>query len=537
MVQFFKALTLRTRLILLCCLLFAVPFVFENIHIVRLINQDYFAIYAEQVSNVARFVASSPAVVNALDEPGSVPEDDLLRYLDSLAEVTQVNFIVVMDMRAIRIYHPKRDRIGKKFVGGDEGRALAGEHYVSSARGTLGFSQRAFAPVLTKDGKQVGAVSVGVLSDSIKHLVSRISAPIQTVLAACLAMGLVLSILLANRIKKILHGLEPAEIATLLEERGAMLRMVKEGILAIDLEGGITLVNAEAERILAKTGIMESLLGAQLEDVLPQSSLMAVLRSGEPLYDDEFCLNGVIVLANHMPVTIKGVRVGAISTFRDMTEMRSLAERITGINKYVDALRSQSHEFMNKLHVIFGLVRNRKLPELDAYLEQLMNIKQEENKSISDAILDPVVAGLMTGKCVRARELGVNIELSHVGVLPQLCGKTATHGLVAILGNLLDNAMEAVEDAPVKEVRVIFDVSPEIVTMTVEDSGFGFEVGATASIFAKGWSTKGESRGYGLWLVLKTVDSFDGAIDVSERPGGGASFQVALPLAGLMGEC
>lgn len=535
MIHFFKAMTLKTRLILLCCLMFAVPFVFGHIHIVRLINRDYFTIYAEQVSNVARFVASSPLVVDSLAEPGSVSPDALRLYLDTLSAVTQVNFIVVMDMQAVRLYHPKPDRVGKKFVGGDEGRALQGEYYVSSAKGTLGFSQRAFAPVFDKQNRQVGAVSVGFLSDSIRSIVARVNTPIQIVLALSLTMGLVLSILLANRIKKILHGLEPAEIAMILEERGAMLRMVKEGILAINLAGEITLVNDEAERILARTGITESLLGERIDDILPQSNLSAVMRSGKPLYDDELCLNGVIVLANHRPVEIRGVRVGAISTFRDMTEMRELAERITGINKYVDALRSQSHEFMNKLHVIYGLARNGKIPELDAYLEQLMNIKQEENRTITEAIEDPVLAGFMTSKCVRARELGISFEFAHMGVLP-VCAKPAANGLITILGNLLDNAMEAVENAPVKEIRVRFEMTDNLVIITVEDTGIGLCDDECAEVFGKGWSTKGETRGYGLWLVLKTVDSFDGTIEVAGRPGGGASFQVTLPLAALREE-
>lgn len=536
MPAFLNRIKLRTRLMLLFSVLFLVPFVAEHFHIIHIINDDYYQRFADHADNVAQVVASSPLVARALEHPGSVSQAELGDWLDSLTSVTRVRFIVVMNMQSVRLYHPEPDRIGQTFVGGDEGEVLQGKSYVSSARGTLGFSQRAFRPVFAENGVQTGAVSVGVLSDSIEEIVDKITRPVLSLLLVGLAAGLFFSVLLANSIKKILHGLEPAEIATVLEERSAMLGMVKEGILAVDLEGRVTLVNNEAGRILAKAGINESVLGKNLSGVLPGFPPESVARTGKPEYDDEQDINGLIVIANHMPIMIKGAIAGVISTFRDMTEMSELAERITGINRYLDALRAQSHEFMNKLHAIFGMVRGGKINELHEYLEILVGMKAAEHTAIYNGIKDPLIAGFLTSKSSRARELGISLRYDISGVLPPLDSRTASHGLITILGNVIDNAMDAVSDAPKKHLRITFVSSPNSFAISVADSGRGIEEENPAAIFRKGWSTKGEHRGTGLWLVLKTVDALDGTIEVDAAPEGGAEFTIILPMNRMIGD-
>ena len=66
--------------------------------------------------------------------------------------------------------------------------------------------------------------------------------------------------------------------------------------------------------------------------------------------------------------------VGALSTFRDKTEVNILAEQLTGVKMYVEALRAQSHEFMNKLHVILGMVQMNYYDELKRIFISLLII-------------------------------------------------------------------------------------------------------------------------------------------------------------------
>ena len=534
--SFFNKLKLRTKLTLLIGVIFIVPLFCVSILINNFITKEYYSVYGQRAMDVARFVATNPLIVSALTDSGSVSFEELSQFLDTLAAATQVRYIVPMDMQAKRLYHPDHEKIGHRFVGGDESRAIQGESYISSAVGTLGFSQRAFFPVYSLEDEQIGAVSVGIMSDSIEFILAKAAFPIRMMLLITMAIGLVLAVLLAKSIKSILFGLEPGEIATLLEERSAMLQMVNEGVIAINLAGRITLVSDEARRILHKAGIEGSLLDKPLAEIVPVERLFAVMKSGIPQYDDEQNLNGVTIIANYTPLTINNIIAGAITTFKDMSEVRHMAEKITDINRYVDALRSQSHEFMNKLHVIMGLLANKKYEYAREYVTKIVEIKTAEDKIIQDTVKDPVIAGFLLSKHSNAREFGIAISFDCEGVLPHVPGSSVQHGLITILGNLIDNALDAVQNSPVKELCVHFIVTQDQLSISVADTGDGMQEETVARVFDKGFSTKGGNRGLGLWLVLKTVDGLDGNIDVRSHPGSGTIFHITLPLAGLIGE-
>lgn len=536
-VNFFNSMRLRTKLSLLIGILFIVPLLLVGILLNNFIAKEYYSISGERVIAVARFVASYPRVVTALATPGSVPIEELSQILDDLAAVAQVRYIVPMNMRAERLYHPNREKIGFHFSGGDEGRALQGETYYSTVSfGAPGFSQRGFVPVYGPGGEQIGAVSVGIMSGAIENIIAKVVAPVKKLLFVSLLAGLLLALLLARSIKKILFGLEPGEIATLLQERSAMLQMVDEGVIAVDLDGHATLVNDKARRILDKAGIKRTLPGKPLADSVPEEKLLTVMKSGVPRYGDEQTLGGVAILANYMPLAINNTVAGAIATFKDMSEVRQLAERITDVNKYIDALRSQSHEFTNKLHVIMGLLDSGKQDELRAYVRQQVDRRTVEDKAIPDVIQDPVIAGFLSSKHSNARELGVAVVFESEGVLPPISGSALQQSLVTILGNLIDNALDAVQDSPVKELRMRFLVTPDSLAIAVSDTGAGLDDTAIARVFEKGYSTKGENRGLGLWLVAKATEDMGGSVNVFSHPGSGSVFRLSLPLSGLAGE-
>lgn len=533
---FFKKLRLRTKLSLLIGVNFIVPLFCVSILINIFIAKEYYSVYGKRAMEVAQFVGTHPLIVTGLTHPDSVRFEDLSQFLDTLMAVSQVRYIVPMNMRAERLYHPDHEKIGLLFVGGDEKRAFQGEAYISSAVGTLGFSLRAFFPVYAADEQQVGAVAVGIMSDSIESIIAQVSFPIKITLFFTMLLGLVLAVRLAKSIKTILCGLEPAEIAALLEERSAMLQMVNEGVIAIDLDGRITLVNDEARRILHNAGIKGALQNTPLDEIALVERLFAAMKTGIPQYGDEQMLGRVTILANHMPLTINNVTVGAISTFKDMSEVRQMAEDITDINRYVEALRSQSHEFMNKLHVIMGLVNNGTREDLQAYVMQLVVAKGAEDKTVQDMVKDPVIAGFLLSKHSNARELGVSISFDCKGVLPPMPGSAVQHGLITILGNLIDNALDAVQDSPEKEVRIQFIVSPDLFELSVTDTGKGMDAEMVSRIFDKEFSTKGGNRGLGLWLVAKTIHGLAGKIDVDSHPDKGTTFHSTLPLPELTGK-
>lgn len=142
-----------------------------------------------------------------------------------------------------------------------------------------------------------------------------------------------------------LLGLEPYEITRLVEERQAMLASVREGVLAVDDQARITLVNPAAERLLVSTGLGKPPLGRPIAEYLPTSGLPEVLASASEQLDREFSLNGLAILANRAPIRHQGRVIGAIATFRDKSEVNALAEQLTGVSRYAEALRAATHEF------------------------------------------------------------------------------------------------------------------------------------------------------------------------------------------------
>lgn len=526
-----NTLRLRTRILLFMAAVCAVPLLFQYAQVTQLLMDEYRKSYADKVLTVARLIASDPKVIAESIAPGSNDPEAFYDYLDSLSRVSEVRYIVPMTMDGIRLYHPDRDRIGLHFVGGDEGRALAGESYVSSSTGTLGFSQRAFAPVYSPEGTQVGTVAVGVLWEDIERVRTRVAASLAHTVLVTLALGLILALLFSRSIKRTLLGLEPGEIAQRLEEHNAMLQLVNEGVVAIDLKGRITQVNDEALRILKKAGIDGLSTGRLLEEAIPGARLPIVMRTGEAEYDYEQKFPPITLLTNNMPLVVNGVLVGAISTFRDMSEVRALAEQITDIRRYADALRSQSHEFMNKLHAMLGLLHNGQTEALRSYILGIVDHKAAGNAAIYTSVKDPVVAGFMISKYAEALTGGVR-EFTIEGTLPVVGDGTTQQALITVLGNLFDNALDAVRHAPAKRFNLTFAAEDDLLEIFFVDSGCGMDEATLSRVFEKGFSTKGENRGFGLWLLVRTIDTLGGTIEVSSRPGVGTAFQICLPLPG-----
>ncbi|EAX48014.1 signal transduction histidine kinase regulating citrate/malate metabolism [Thermosinus carboxydivorans Nor1] len=522
-------LTLQTKIILLVWTVVAVALFITNMLITRHITYTIETGMGENAINIARLVARSPTIVGGLT--GSIAESNIQSLAEAMRQAANVEFIVVLDMNGIRKSHPNPQQIGQHVVGGDESRALRGEEYISIAEGTLGHSLRAFTPVFAPDGRQVGAVVVGILLNSVQQAVQQSKNLVYIATALGLAIGVIGAMLLARSIKKTLFGLEPSAIAKLLEERSAMLQSVHEGIIAVDTNGNITLVNNEALRLLARAGIHGNPLGQSVEEYIPNTKLKDVLRSGQADLGQEQNINGVIILTNRVPVIVNGQIVGAIATFRDKSEVHRLAEELTGVRNYVEALRSQAHEFMNKLHVILGMVRLGCYDQLAAYINQIAHQQQAEVNFVGARIRDHVMAGFLLSKLSRARELGVEMTITATSYLPEPADDNVIHELVTITGNLIDNAFDAVAFAQRKNVSISFDydAGAELLSITVTDTGKGIAPEYLDKIFAKGFSTKSEDRGLGLALVQRSLDRLGGRVDVETEPGKGARFIARIP--------
>ena len=526
-----RRFTLQTKIILLVCSVVVLSLLVTDLLITGQTSKDVEGNLAEKATDVARMVASTSLVKEALTGQGK--QEELQAFANEIKRKTNVEFVVVMDMKGIRKTHPVPDKVGKRFVGGDEGPVLRGIESVSVAKGTLGLSLRSFTPVFDPSGKQIGAVAVGISLEKVNQAIAESRKIIYLAVGFGLLVGIIGALFLARKIKGILLGLEPNEIAKVLEERSAMLESVREGMVAVDADGFITLVNHEGIRLFQKGGLHEPSIGNRLDESLPNAKISAVLRSGIPEVDVELDLNGVTILANKVPVIVNGKTAGAIMTFRDKTEIKLLADQLAGTKLYAEALRAQTHEFMNKLHAIAGLNDIGDQRMLSAYLAKILNHQQTEVGFVVSRFKDPILAGFLLGKLSFARESGVELSISGDGILPEPAEQEIVHEVITILGNLIDNALEAVKDISSKKVSVRFDYFENVLNVEVHDSGKGIEEVLSRHIFLKGFSTKGENRGYGLYLVQQSLEKIKGEIEVHSEKGKGTTFIVWVPYHAL----
>ncbi|KIL37466.1 histidine kinase [Cohnella kolymensis] len=522
--------SLQTTIIMLVCGIFILALFVTDFLISGRIAATVQNNKIEKTSDIARMVANSPVVMEGLLDKEK--EGAIQPFANRIKEVTNVDFITVMDMQGIRKSHPDPGKVGKRFVGGDEGRVLQGFEHVSTATGTLGVSLRSFVPVYAADGRQVGAVSVGILLVNVKQAIADSRMIIFAGIGVGGLVGLLGAWLLARKIKKILFGLEPHEIARLLQERSAMLQSTKEGILAVDINGTITLVNAEAVRLFQQAGLEGDPIGKSVKQFLPNSPMETLLQKGEVVLDQEYDLGVSTWLINRVPISIAGKTAGAIATFRDKTEITSMAEQLTGVQMYVEALRSQAHEFMNKLHVILGMVHMGYHDQLTNYVNQIAGHQQNEVGFIVRKIRNAALAGFILGKLSYAREVDAELTLSGDSVLPEPDNPEVIHELITIVGNLIDNALHAVQGCARKAVDVCFDYENMGLTIIVSDTGPGIPDHHKSHLFTKGFSTKGDNRGLGLFLVQRSLKRLGGTLDFTSKPEQGTRFTVTIPYAG-----
>ncbi len=481
---------------------------------------------AEKAKTIAHIVANDSIVIEGLT--GKADTSAIQTYTNRVLKNTGVQFIVVMDMNGIRKSHPNPQKIGHHFIGGDEGPALKGMEHVSLAEGTLGISMRVFVPVFSETGEQLGAVAVGISADNVKERVKESRHIIYIGVGVGVLVGMIGAILLARHIKKSLFGLEPHRIAKILEERNTMLQSVKEGIIAVDKEANVTLINNEAKRLFKKSGLEEDFIGKDVELYMPNSRIKEVLQTGEVQLNEEQNIYGITIVTNRVPLYVKGEIVGAIATFRDKTEIRKLAEELTGIRLYAEALRAQSHEFMNKMHVVLGLTHMKQYEELQKYISGMVSEHQYEIGGVMERIKSPVFAGFLLGKLSYAREKNIKLIISEDSYMPEIDDESIIHELITIVGNLIDNALEAVTNCEKKQVELEIQYGDTLI-ITVQDTGKGIPEEEIGALFMKGYSTKGDNRGYGLYLVKESIQRINGEIHMHSLVGKGTTITIEIP--------
>lgn len=350
-----------------------------------------------------------------------------------------------------------------------------------------------------------------------------------------LVVGIWGAIYLSKRIKSVLFGYEPEEIARMLRERDILLNSVREGIVNINSNGRITLVNSEASILLQQAGIknVSEIMGMNASDVLKRLPINDIIKDGKTLADASVKIGNTIFILTAVPLLLEDKNiVGAVLTFRKKSVVEEMANQLTGFKNYATALRAQTHEFMNKMHVIMGLIDMKAYDELKNFTQEIAYNRQSEVSYIVTRLKDITLSGFILGKISRSRELDIDFSLTEESELHSELDVPSVHDIVLIAGNIIENAFDALKNFDGERIvnLSILDFDREIV-IVVEDSGPGMDESIRKHIFQRGFSSKCESgHGFGLYLVKQSIDSLNGTISVESAPGEGTIFTVRLPI-------
>jgi two-component system CitB family sensor kinase len=511
---------------------------------------------------IARTAAEDPALRAAVTAetatPGVAAAADLAagpvqRTAEAVRARTGALFVVVTDDRGLRLAHPDPAELGER-VSTDPTVALAGREEVTWATGTLGESARAKVPVralaaadapdgdATADGRVVGEVSVGFAAATVRDSIGVDVAAIAVVALLALGVGAVASGILSRRLARLTLGLQPSELAGLVQDQAAVLSGVGEGVLGIGTDGRVTVCNPRAAELLGlrdpvgrtladlgvapvlRAAVADARAGASSDPGAGSPSLRAVV-------DDR------LLFVDVARVDRDGRDLGTVMVLRDETDIEAMSRRLTAVTAMSTALRVQRHEFANRLHVVRGLVATGRVDEAESYLAGVLEQGPVAFPTVDAGLVDePYLQAFLGAKAMEAEERGVALRVGPGTLVRGFLVRPEE--VTTVLGNLVDNAVHAAVRGSRTDRWVEVEALDDGVDLhlAVSDSGDGLagsdvgrvfqrrpdDVGAAAEAVASGAATGdggadgrgGADPAHGLGFGLPLVR------DIARRDGG-----------------
>ncbi|MFD4568092.1 ATP-binding protein [Streptomyces sp. NPDC058467] len=480
-----------------------------------------------QATAVARSVADAPSVRAAIHT--SDPTKDLQPYALQVQRDTGVDFVTIMNPQGIRWTHPDETLIGKHFLG-HIGPALHGTSFTETYTGSLGPSVRAVTPI-SDNGHIVGLVSAGIKVEAITQRVQDQVTALIGVAAGALTLGGIGTYVINARLRRSTHGMNAAELSRMHDYHQAALHAVREGLLMLDGQFRVALMNDGGRELL---GVTDEVVGHSVAELGLPAPLTGALLSAEPRVDEVHLTASRVLVVNTSPVS-GGERRGTVVTLRDVTELQALMGELDSERGFTQALRSQAHEAANRLHTVVSLIELGRAEEAVDFATAELELAQTLTDRVVAAVSEPVLAALLLGKAAQANERGVELVVSDDSAIDDglLPASLSARDLVTVLGNLIDNAVDAAQGTVGARVTVTAFTDKSVLVLRVADTGAGVHPAHAEQVFQRGWSTKPAGpagRGLGLALVRQAVARHEGTLTVREAAGGGAEFEVRLPL-------
>lgn len=491
-----------------------------------------------RMAGIARAVAANPMVLQAAGSPD--PSSLLQPYAEDVTSTAGVDFITIMAPDRTRWTHPREEEVGRAYIGSIDA-ALRGGEFTEVTAGTLGPSVRTIVPVKDPAGTVKALVAAGVTVGTVDVAFAARLPALAALGSALLLGGSWASWLLGRYLRRVTRGWGPEQLAQLFAYYESVLHSVREGLILIDTRGSVVMYNDQAAELLglSRAGSKDPTRPPSLADLPLEAPLRALFESGRPAKDEIVLAGSRVLVVNQGPAkgpAVPGARgktpvYGTVATLRDRTEIEALGSELATMRTLSDALRAQTHEHANRLHTMVSLLELGRTQEALDFATKDLELSQQLTDEMVGSVDEPVLGALVVGKVAEAHERGVQLDVAALG--SGTSAGIAVQDLVTILGNLLDNAIDAAaEGAPPRRVQLTVESDEEGLDIAVHDSGAPIEAAAAEDIFRHGYSTKPAGpggRGIGLALVRQAVQRLGGTLAVNGRRG--AKFEVFLPAA------
>ncbi len=446
---------------------------------------------------------------------------------ENLSEFAQSNedidFIVIADKNSIRLFHPDETEIGKKFAGGDEADILKDPTpYITTRQGAHNVQRRAFFQITDEDGTALGFIMVSASQETVRNAQIKLVAKLVLIFMGLTVIGMAIATYTARHIRKSLLGYEPADIAKLFLQREEILENIDEGIIACNLSSNKIFSNSAADKLFGSDykPKNDEELGTLCDKCIEDNSSFTLIP-----YEHD----GKNLLVSVMPLTKEKETIGSLLIFRDRTEVLELADQLSGSNHIVEALRASTHEFLNKLHIISGMLQMENYEQAISFIDGLSHETKNSYQTIIGQIQNKTLAALLLGKQSHARELDIDFSIRKDSFLSPHNDYLSTKELITVIGNLTENAFHAVENVEgIRQVQLFIRQSEDGLTIISDDTGCGMTEEQTEELMNGNFTTRGEGHGIGFRLIREIVARHDGYLTVDSEPNVGSSFTISI---------
>ena len=485
-------------------------------------------IIADNLLTTSNTLSTGPTIIDSV-KLGYATEDCKTFLEELINDMPIVDSITLVDRSGTIIYNSDPEYMGRQASELEMQLMEDGDDYMDTRKDDRNRRYRiSYSVIKDTDGNRLGFVAVSILYRRQFSTILK-SAPIY-ILATIILLGIGTLCATASMrfIRSQLKGYDPEQFSQIYDGNANVLNIIDEGVIAINTEKRITIINNMGCEILGLPIIPYDRV--PIQDVMPESKLPQVLETRQAIYNEHMILHGKNLLIPPLPLYSNGQLIGAASLFQNAKLINEMTEQLEDANNMVDTLRAFNHEFMNKLHVILGYLETDHIAEAKEYLLQSSMGSSRSISQISRLITHQGVAAIIIGKAIRAAELDIALNLVPESYCTHLTIGIPSNAYVTILGNLIQNAIEELNscDHILKEIQLTVFIDTESTYISVLDTGRGMSAELVNRVTEPGISTKGPGHGTGLYLVKSLVDEFHGSLKIESDPGEGTEATVMI---------